>query len=170
MKQMKLLVSAAFCTGMLTAPAIAASSTDIQGVQSAKVSLSDAIMAAQKTDNGKAIYAKYHTDEGVGKYEVVIVANGKTDTMDVDPNTGEAVKAKRDDAAKSEKNGVNTIESAQTGLVQAIQTAEQQGGKALEAELDTKKGSTAYEVRVANGDKTDTVWVDVNSGQVIKKS
>jgi uncharacterized membrane protein YkoI len=90
--------------------------------------------------------------------------------MDVDPGTGEAVKTKRDDAAKTDKKGMETIESAQIGLDQAIATAEKQGGKALEAQLDTKKGVTAYEVEIANGDKTDTVWVDVNSGQIIKKS
>ncbi len=170
MKQIKLLASAALCAGLLAAPAFAASSDDMQGVQSAKVSMSDAIMAAQSSDGGKAIYAKYRTSNGAGKYEVVVVANGKTDTMEVDPSTGEAVKAKRDKAGKTDKDGMNTIESAQTGLAQAIQAAEKQGGRALEAELDTKKGATAYEVKVANGDKTDTVWVDVNSGQIVSKS
>ncbi len=170
MTNMKMLAGIGMMAGLLTAPAMAASSTDIQGVQAAKVSLAEAISAAQKEGDGKAIFAKYHTMNGAGQYEVVVVSGGKTNTMDVDPGTGQAVKAKRDDAGKTDKNGVQAIESAQTGLSDAISTAEKQGGKALEAELDTKKGTTAYEIEIANGDKTDTVWVDVNSGQIIKKS
>jgi uncharacterized membrane protein YkoI len=170
MNKFKMLAGVAVYAALAAVPAMAASITDIQGVQAAKVSLSDAIDAAQKSGDGKAIFGKYHTMNGAGQYEVVVVAGGKTNTMDVDPTTGEAVKAKRDDAAKSDKKGVEAIEGAQTPLDQAIATAEKQGGKALEAELDTKKGMTAYEIEIANGDKTDTVWIDVNSGEIIKKS
>ena len=170
MNYSKLLASAALIAGFAAPAAFAASSTDAKDVQTTKVSLADAITAAQNAGSGKAIYGKFHETHGVGKYEVVVVNNGKTDTYEVDPSTGEAVKAKRDDAAKADKKGEATIQSAQTGLATAINTAEKQGGRALEAELDTKKNTTAYEIEVANGDNTSTVWVDVNTGQIIKKS
>jgi uncharacterized membrane protein YkoI len=171
MKQFNLLAGAAMLSGILAGPiAFAASDTDMKGVQAAQVTLGDAVEAAQKAGNGKAIYGKYETREGTGTYEVVVVSGGKTNTLRVDPTTGQAVKAKRDDADKTDKNGAQTIESAQVGLPDAIMTAEKQGGRALEAELDTKDGKTTYEVEIANGDKTDTVWVDVNSGQIVKKS
>jgi uncharacterized membrane protein YkoI len=170
MNYRKLIASTALVVGS-AAPAAFAASTDAKDVQNAKTSLSDAITAAQTANNGgKAIYGKFRETKGVGQYEVVVVNNGKVDTLDVDPTTGQAVKAKRDDAGKTDKKGEATIESAQTTLAQAIDTAQQQGGRALEAELDTKKGVTAYEIEVASGDSTSTVWVDVNSGQIIKKS
>ncbi len=171
MNTFKLLTGAAMLTGLTMAPlALAASDADMKGVQAAKISLAQAIQSAQKAGNGKAIYGKYDTRDGVGNYEVVVIAGGKDETLRVDPTTGEAVKAKQDDADKTDKNGVATIQAAQVTLAEAINTAEQQGGRALTAELDTKKNTTAYEIDVANGDHTDTVWVDVNSGQIVKKS
>ncbi len=156
--------------GAMAAPVLAASNSDLQGVQSAKMSLSDAISAAQKASNGKAIYGKYHTENGTGDYEVVVVANGHDETYKVDPNTGEAVKAKQDNASKTDEKGESVIQSAQTSLSEAIRTAQKEGGKAMEAKLDTEKGTTAYEVEVANGDHTSKVWVDVNSGKIVRKS
>jgi uncharacterized membrane protein YkoI len=171
MNSYKLLSTAALIAGLAAPAAFAASSTDAKDVQNTKISLADAITAAQNASSGgKAIYGKFHETHGVGQYEVVVVNNGKTNTLDVDPTTGQAVKAKRDDAGKADKKGEATVESAQTGLAEAINTAEKQGGRALEAELDTKKDKTAYEIEVANGDTTSTVWVDVNSGEIIKKS
>jgi uncharacterized membrane protein YkoI len=170
MMKFNLLAGVALMSGLLAAPVFAASSTDMQGVQAAKVSLSGAITAAQKMGNGKAVRAEYRTEDGAGKYEVVVVSGGKTNTMDVDPTTGQAVRAKRDDTGKSDKEGAEAIESAQTGLGDAIMAAEKEGGKALEAKLDEKEGMAAYKVEVANGDKTATVWVDAGSGQIIKKS
>jgi uncharacterized membrane protein YkoI len=171
MKMFNLLTGAAMTAAIVAAPlAMAASDADMKGVQAAKVSLGDAIDAAQKSADGKAIYGKYETRNGVGNYEVVVITGGKNETLRVDPNTGDAVKAKQDDAGKTDKDGLQTIESAQVGLDQAIMTAEKQGGRAIEAELDTKKNATAYEITVANGDHSATVWVDVNSGKIIQKS
>ena len=170
MNNMKILAQVAMMSALIATPVLAASSDDMKGAQAAQVSMSDAIVAAQKLGNGKAVHAKYVTESGAGKYEVVVVSGGKTNTMDVDPSTGQAVRAKRDNTGDSDKKGAETIEAAKTGLAAAIATAEAQGGKALEAELTTKKDTTAYEVEIARGDKTDTVWVDVNTGQIIKKS
>jgi uncharacterized membrane protein YkoI len=171
MKNFNLTASAAVLTALVMAPmALAASDADVKGVQAAKMSLADAIQSAQKAGNGKAIYGKYDTRNGVGNYEVVVISGGKDETLRVDPNTGEAVKAKQDDADRTDKNGVATIEAAQVTLADAITTAEQQGGRALTAELDTKKNTTAYEIEVAKGGDTDTVWVDVNTGKIVKKS
>jgi uncharacterized membrane protein YkoI len=171
MNYLKILASTALVVGFAAPATFAASSTDAKDVQNAKMSLADAVKAAQEAESGsKAIYGKFHVTNGVGKYEIVVVNNGKTDTLVVDPTTGDAVKAKRDSADKTDKKGEATIESAQTTLAAAIDTAEKQGGRALEAELDTKKNTTAYEIEIANGDSTSTVWVDVNSGDIIKKS
>jgi uncharacterized membrane protein YkoI len=171
MNQMKLLASAALFAALATPAAFAASSNDVKDVQNAKMSLSDAIQAAQKVESGKAIYGKFHDTNGIGKYEVVVVnSSGKTDTLEVDPTTGEAVKAKRENAPNTDKKGEAVIENAQVGMAEAITTAQAQGGRAMEAELDTKDNKTTYEIKLANGDNTSTVWVDVNSGQIVKKS
>ena len=168
---LKWLTGAALMVGLVApSSAFAASDANIHGVQAAQVSLADAVTAAQSAAAGKAIYGKYDTRDNAGVYEIVVVSEGKTNTMDVDPATGKAIKAKREEAGKTDKKGAMTIEKAQVGLSAAISTAEMEGGKALEAMLDTKKNATAYEVEVANGDKTSTVWVDVNTGKIIKKS
>ncbi|HLG86894.1 MAG TPA: PepSY domain-containing protein [Alphaproteobacteria bacterium] len=173
MRLTHLTASAALSALLAGAPvALAASDSDLQGVESAKMTLSQAIMAAQKSDNGKAIFAKYETHNGVGNYVVTIVgANGQKDTVNVDPQTGQATKAAETSSGSSSQAGAQTIENAKVGLTQAIQTAEAKGGgKAMRATLDTEKGKTAYKIELANGNKSDTVWVDANSGSIINRS
>ena len=172
MTNSRLLAGAAILVCLAGAPtAFGASDTDIQGVQSAKLTLSDAIMKAQKQDSGKAIFGKYETHNGTGNYVVTLVtADGKKDTMNVDPATGQATKAERANSGSSSEAGAQTIEQAKIGLTDAIKTAEQAGGKAMRATLDTDKGRTAYKVELAAGTKTTTVWVDATSGQTFDSS
>jgi uncharacterized membrane protein YkoI len=169
----KLLAGAAILAGLAGGPAaLAASDTDIHGVMSAKLSLSDAIQKAQKQDNGKAIFGKYETKNNAGNYVVTVVrADGKKDTMNVDPQTGQATKSEEASSGSSSQGGAQTIEQAKVGLTEAIKTAEAQGGKAMRATLDTDKGKTAYKIELAMANnKTQTVWVDANSGQVFDSS
>lgn len=172
MTNSKLLTSTAILLCLAGTPAVlAASDTDIKNVQSAKLSLSDAVVKAQKQDSGKAIFAKYETKNGVGNYVVTIVTmNGKKDTLNVDPQTGQATKSDQTSSGSSSQSGAQTIENAKVGLTDAIKTAEAQGGKAMRATLDTDKGKTAYKIELANGSKTMTVWVDADSGQVFDSS
>ena len=168
----KLAAGAAMLATMTVAPALlAASDTNIKGVESAKMSLSEAVMAAQKEDSGKAIFAKYDTADGAGNYLVTVVtAAGKKDDVKVDPMTGQATKASVSNSGSTSRAGAQTIEQAKLGLTDAIQKAEMNGGKAMRATLDTEKGKTAYKVDLAQGDKSHTVWIDANSGSLLSRS
>src|SRR5258708_7933750 len=114
MTNSKFLTGAAILLCLAGAPAaLAASNSDIKGVQGAKLSLSDAIMKAQKQDSGKAIFAKYETKNGVGNYVVTVVAmGGKKDTLNVDPQSGQATKSNQTSSGSSSEAGAQTIEQS----------------------------------------------------------
>jgi uncharacterized membrane protein YkoI len=168
MTRLKFGASLVVLAGLAAAPAFATSETDIQGVESAKVSLSDAISSAQKVCGGKATKAMYETSHGAGNYEVACVANGQFERLYVNPQTGAATKEKQASASSSDTSDMQTIENAKIGLSDAISTAEGSGGKALGVTLSSTNGQQAYKVTVANGTQTNDVWIDATSGTVLK--
>ena len=59
--------------------------------------------------------------------------------------------------------------SAKTSIAQAIAAAEQEtGGKAIDAGLENQNGTVSYEVEIAKGDKVEKVFVDLQTGKVLK--
>ncbi|MDB5367365.1 MAG: hypothetical protein JWM77_3292, partial [Rhodospirillales bacterium] len=150
MRSNKILAATALATLLVGSAAFAGTKEDFDTVSKAKHSLADAVSAAEKAAGGKALEGKFETERGVSKYEVTVVQNGKRDILNVDPTTGQAVKAKEKTAGSGDQKEAQTITSAKTGLAQAIAAAEQQsGGKALEASLEKSSSNPVYEVKVA---------------------
>lgn len=61
--------------------------------------------------------------------------------------------------------------NAKISMQQAVRTAEASvpGGKAKETHLESEGGRTVYEVElVDNTNNTRTVWVDAQSGRIVK--
>ncbi|GIL41822.1 PepSY domain-containing protein [Roseiterribacter gracilis] len=167
MRSTKILTATAIASLLIGSAAFAGTKEDFATVSSAKHSLADAIGAAEKAAGGKATDAKFETEHGVSKYEVTVVQNGKRDILNVDLTTGAAVKGSEKNASSSKQQDAQTITAAKTGLAAAIATAEQQsGGKALEASLEKENGNPVYEVKLANGDKTQKVNVDASTGKI----
>jgi uncharacterized membrane protein YkoI len=68
-----------------------------------------------------------------------------------------------------EHKEITAVMNAKTSLTQAIAAAEQQiGGKAISAALEDRKGVTAYEVEIASGSKLQKVFVDLETGKIVK--
>jgi uncharacterized membrane protein YkoI len=167
MRSTKILTATAITSLLIGSAAFAGTKEDFDTVSKAKHSLADAITAAEKTAGGKATEGKFETERGVSKYEVTVVQNGKRDILNVDPTTGQAVKGSEKNASSGRQEDAQTVTAAKTGLAQAITAAEQQsGGKALEASLDKENGNPVYDVKLANGDKTQKVRIDANTGKV----
>lgn len=167
MRSNKILAATALASLLVGSAAFAGTKEDFDTVSKAKHSLADAISAAEKAAGGKAVDGKFETERGVSKYEVTVVQNGKRDVLNVDPTTGQAVKGKEKDAGSGDQKDVQAIASAKTTLASAVSAAEQQnGGKALEASLDKQNGNPVYDVKLANGDKTQKVRIDANTGKV----
>ena len=70
--------------------------------------------------------------------------------------------------AKAMENDALVIESAKTGLTQAVTAAERHvDGKASRAEFERHNGRWVFDVEVVNGKKVMDVKVDPTSGKVI---
>ena len=66
------------------------------------------------------------------------------------------------------KDAVSDLARAKITLTQAVAAAEQHsGGRATRAELEHRKGKTAFEVEVVNGKAVSSVVVDAADGKVL---
>jgi uncharacterized membrane protein YkoI len=167
MQSKRLFAATALASLLVGSAAFAGPKEDYDTLSKAKHSLADAITAAEKSAGGKALEGKFETERGVSKYEVTVVQNGKRDILNVDPTTGQATKGKESNVGSDDQREAQVIAGAKTSLASAIAAAEQQsGGKATEASLENAKDSPVYEIKLANGDKTQTVRIDVNTGKV----
>src|SRR5579871_6050741 len=139
---------------------------EVQAMEGAKVSLTDAIRMAEKEANGKAIGADYKAaSTGVGSYEVKVLSNDGTKHMKYELN---AANGKIESAGNEAFGKVFTrlkpedISNAPTNLVSAIHMAEQHAaGKAMDADVEKKADSVRYEIKVAKTDgTTEKVKID----------
>lgn len=69
-----------------------------EALASAKVSIADAIKAAEASAGGKVAEVEFDNDEGTAAYEVsVIMADGIKHEVQIDANSGEVMKTVVDD-------------------------------------------------------------------------
>lgn len=147
---------------------------DINAAKSAKVSLTDAINAAQVQDHGNVVSARFELRQGKPEY-LIRAFDGKSGQEwvgHVDASTGkligqgETVPLSR--LPKEDQQELTASQNSGTTLAQAVQTAEQQrGGKALAAGLSARQGKVSYrtELLQSNG-RTQMAMVNPQSGQV----
>jgi uncharacterized membrane protein YkoI len=168
-------IDAAILALFVTAPiALATAATggygDIHEAGSARVSLLQAITAAQHSRDGRAISARFQAADGTGRYVVSVVSYGQRDDVAVDPATGEARRLEGDAASRSEREEADTARDASIDIAKAIAVAEREGGRALGARVAEKRGRPAYRVDVNEGGLVSKVWVDAESGHILQKS
>lgn len=68
-------------------------------------------------------------------------------------------------------NQENLAKSARISMPEAIRTAEAAvpGAKAKETHLEQEHGKTVYEIEMVDGNNnTQTVWVDAQTGRIVK--
>jgi uncharacterized membrane protein YkoI len=145
---------------------------DIQAFENAKVSLADAITAAEKHTQGKAIDAAFADYNGTPAYQVKTFQHGAVWDGMIDATSGEVIgqgettpenKLDREDKAE-----LAAFQTAKQSLIQALKAAEQHtGGKAIDAGLEETEGKVVYEIEVVKNGELQSVEVNPESGQVI---
>ena len=167
MKSKAILAAVAMALAVSAAQADSAK-REVQAMEGAKVSLTDAIRKAEREGNGKAIDADYKaSSKGVGAYEVKVLSNDGTKLMKykLDANTGKVESMGNESFEKVfTRIKPQDISNAQTSLVSAVHMAEEHaGGKALDADVDHAGNTVRYEVKVAKTDgTTEKVKIDGN--------
>lgn len=143
---------------------------EFQAVQTAKVSLSQALEAAETKGQGKAITADFDAKDGA-HYEVKVVgSDGKLMEHTIDATSGQVTKSENQPFERYfTRLKPSDFQNARTTLRQAVTLAEQKaGGKAIEAEVELEGKVIQYDVRIVrpNSDKAQEVTVG-GDGQVI---
>lgn len=162
-----LLAASAIAIGT-AAPVFASDTQDIAALGQAKVTLQQAITAAQQKHAGaRVIDADFDTHKnGSADYEIKLVTtNNQVFKVIVDPQTGNVTA----DRPHGQRN--KPVPAPSVSLEQALETALQQhqGGKVLQAELEGRKDGTAdyeFDVVTANS-QIYKVRIDGQNGKVV---
>lgn len=136
---------------------------DAEMAKAAKISIVQAIEAAETKGMGKATEADFEDDNG-GRWEIKVLGDGgnKLTEYYVDPNTGQVT---GDEEQTFEKYFTmlkpQDFAKAQFQLKDAISAAEKAAnGKAYSAEVEREGDSVTYEIDVAGADGDKEVDVD----------
>ena len=161
-----------------TVPALAATTNettkpDVTDFQRAKITLDQAIAAAQKESGGNAIDANFLKMNGKTGYAVSVLADNQIKGLWVDPQSGQATPETRLTTAELnqqslDKADLSGVHNEKATLAQAIAMAEQHsGGKAIDAGVAMHNDSVAYNVQTVLNGKLSTTWVNPATGQII---
>ena len=168
-----LAAALAFCTvPALAATAAQANRPDVADFQHAKISLEEAVAAAEKQSGGRVTDASYQEMNGKSGYAVTALAAGKMRELWVDPQSGQVTPRPTTSTAEANQQALDKAEfsdlhGAKTTLSQAIAMAEQHGsGKAIGAGIEKRNDKIGYNVQLLRDGKLSTVWVDPVSGQI----
>jgi len=146
----------------------------VQALGTAKLTLADAIRTAEAAGQGMVTSAEFKIKNGKPVFDVTTRSGpAETDHL-IDPASG-AILASTPDvedadggSGTDEASELTALQGAKVSLLQAITTAEGQGGKALSAEYGQEDGALAIEVEMADASgKTVDLKVDTMTGQIM---
>lgn len=145
-----------------------------QALGAAKLTLDDAIRAAEAAGQGMVTGAEFKTKDGKPVFDVT-TRNGTAETDHlINPATGAMLASTPDvedadgDSDTDEASELTALQGAKVTLLQAITAAEGQGGKVLSAEFAQEDGALAIEVEMADASgKTVDLKVDAMTGKVM---
>jgi uncharacterized membrane protein YkoI len=172
----KLYISAAVAAALLSSGMALASQSakhQAQELGRSKVTLIEAILAAEKADGGRTTAADFNFKRGnPAIYEVkVLSADGKKLTRyDIDPKSG-SVKDTHNEVLEKLLSRISpeNLRLTPTTLTHAVYLAQQQsGGRALNADVDRKGDHLEYTIETVKLDGTShKVKIDGSNGKVI---
>jgi uncharacterized membrane protein YkoI len=140
---------------------------DLAGFEQAKVTLDQAIAAAEKQSGGKAMDATFQNMGANSGYAVTVLADGRMKVLWVDPQSGLATPEAKMLSAEANQKALSDLNGAKTSLPQAISMAEQRtGGRAIDAWIVKHSDKYAYDIRLLRDGKLSTLWVDPDSGEI----
>ena len=165
---------------MITAaPALAKGPGDVdqlkQAVAAAKISVAQAIEAAQKeVPGGKVIEAGLEAEKDATFYEVVVLSGEAVKEVKVDATSGKVLGVKEEKADADEEKELaeakQALGAAKLTFAQALEAAGKavKDGKAFKIELEMKDGKPTYDVALLQGDKIMKAALDPADGKVLK--
>jgi uncharacterized membrane protein YkoI len=145
---------------------------DIAALNSSKLTLDQAITAAESQTHERAVEARFQTDPQGPQYAVWVMKNGRVMKTLVDADTGKVTDGGRGLSLHrlypSERRDFVMAVRAKADLADAVAITEATSkSKALAAALDRTEGISAYHVRIATGKGLETVWVSPNNPTII---
>jgi uncharacterized membrane protein YkoI len=145
---------------------------DINEVESLKVTLADAIAAAQRASHGKAMDASIEVENGRPVYRILTYAAGKIWEGTVDADTaavlGEAKTVDTSTLDPQDQEEIAALDAARVSLAGAVGAAEKKvGGRAVDAGLEGQNGKVVYVAEVLKGREMHRVAVDPESGEAV---
>ena len=174
---MRMLSIGVALAATLLAPGMALASQSAkhqaQELSRSKLTLIEAIMAAQKADGGRTTTAEFNFKRGnPAVYEIkVLSADGKKLTRyDIDPKTG-SVKDTHNEVLEKLLTRISpdNLRLTPTTLTHAVYLAQQQsGGRALNADVDRKGDHLEYTIETVKLDGTShKIKIDGSNGKVV---
>ena len=149
---------------------------EVSCFQAAKVSLKDAIAMAEGRD-ARALDADYRQDEEMGclngmpgAYDVTLLAGGRIYTVSVDAGTRAMGPRAPSGAMNALLGGGPRIEGSaaemarmlpamSVNISQAIDTAEEDGGKVMAAWIEAQDGKPGYTVKLVRQGRVRLGWI-----------
>ncbi len=161
------------CASVMLTPALCLAA-DVTLFNTAKVSLNDAVMAAEKASGGKAVDVDFTKEKDMPTFDVTIARGDATEHYTVNAGAMKAMAvqnkgllAKLDHEPKKERVAAQIAPVSMTSAVSKAESAT--GGKAIEAELETSGKMATYEIELVKNGETIKSKVDAASGDVVKQ-
>jgi uncharacterized membrane protein YkoI len=158
--------------GFLGLAAPAETSGAIQRFANAKLSVAQAIAAAQQHADGKVVEIGIATQHGADWYKALLATGDGLHYVRIDPATGAIGKSSRPDIPLADldaagRRDLAALCDAKIDLAQAAAMAAQQdGGKVVSAGIEQLDGIPQYFVHTAANGKLHALIVDPTSGRV----
>lgn len=119
---------------------------------------------------GKVISGEYEKENGKHIWSFDIRADGAVKEVWVDPVSGMVIKVSTETKSSEKKEKAEDMKSAKVTKAEAEKIALKAvpGGRVMEAELEHESGEFIWSLDVKSGKETKEVWVDPQSGKVVK--
>ena len=148
---------------------------EVSCFEAATVSLSDAVSIAQGGD-GRALDADYRQDQEMGclqgdpgVYDITLLASGMIYTVSVDAKTRQIGPRQVSNVTTQLLSGspfpgspadmARIVPRLSIDMLQAIDIAEQQGGKAMVAWIEEMDGRAGYTMKLVQGGRVRETWI-----------
>ena len=153
---------------------------EVECLERARVSLKDAITAAEAR-GGIVLDSNFREDEEMGclnnnpgAYDVTMLGGTQLFVVSVDANTGSVGPRQPANVLTALMGGGPRFEGSPsemariapamtTTISQAVDSAQQDGGRAMAAWVEAKNGKPGYTVKVVKNGRVQVTWVDANS-------
>ena len=153
----------------------AENSQEMMAIMDAKITLAQAITAAEQETGGRAMQIGMEHEKGAYLYEIKALSKGDVIEVFVDPMTEKITRQENQGLIAKYLDSHNRDEFAKLAsslsLANATTMAERQtGGTAIEAAFESEDGIALFEVKIAKDNATQLVKINAAFGQTLNMS